>query len=732
MTSKNSFWDSCRENHKRRIWVWIVAVLGQLTAYVGFLMVYLSRIRMRYAQGVYHTYEEYHNVLCRATSEALGFQDRFIFTIIGLAAIIGIQGFSYLHDRRKVDLYHSVPIDKNRRFLAVYLNGIIIYLVSTVISILVGIMVAFAQDAVGGPALSEIGFAFIWNLLFFLVIYHIVILAVMLTGNWLITLCLAGVIAGYEIILYELHEFMQYEYFKTVSQFYIAQKEKLSVVWDYYTKIWDLRNMAWREGIGGLAGEILPYYGKWSILAVVILAAAWFCYRKRPSEAAGKAIAFTKIEPVLKILIAIPVGIGVGIIINQASYGSTLLTVIGMLAGGLIICAAIEVVYDFDIKSMVKHPISGAAALVGIMFVFLIYKNDLLGYDKYVPLESQVDSIALDLDDYGEHWNEDFLYLSLADFHKEHMFITDVESVLTLASKSQQECERYETIKGMTNTDGTTDIRIIPVLYRLKSGREVERRIWIDYANPANKALLNRIVSSDEFKTGNYQVMTDRDSFDQVQAMDYSNGAAVVALWPEDAQELRDAYIKDMERFDFSLATEERPCGRVIFIFPNQRYTRLYVYESFENTIAYLKEQGAYYPVQLNPEDIADITITNNHYELEEEIFNSLSEYNLAMGNSASASAVQYAASLDRKVTVSFDDEEQLAQIVPVIYPSYMSVSWHNDTLEMDKNYEVRVTFKRDTTYPYNKGEYVLYYKFYAGQVPEFVKKATAYHADME
>ena len=730
MTSKNSFWDSCKENQKRRIWVWIVSVLGQLTAYVGFLMIYLSRIRIRYAQGVYRTYEEYHDVMCRATSEALGFQDRFLFTIMGLAAIIGVQGFAYLHDRRKVDLYHSVPVDKNRRFLAVYLNGIIIYLVSTVLSIIAGITMAFTQDAVNGLTLSEIGFAFIWNLLFFLVIYHTVILAVMLTGNWLITLCLAGVFAGYEIILYELHEFMQYAYFETVSRFYIDSEAKLSAVCDYYMNSVDLRNLAWREGVGGLVREILPYYCKWSILAVAILAAAWFCYRKRPSEAAGKAIAFVKVEPALKVFIAIPTSVGIGMIIHNASYGSTLLTVIGMLAGGVIVCAAVEVVYDFDIKSMFKHPVSGGIALVGIMIVFLIYKNDLLGYDKYVPLESQVDSIALDLDDYGEHWNEDFSYLSLADFHKEHMFITDVESVLTLASKSQQDRERFETIKGMTDTDDTTDIRVIPVLYRLKSGREVERKIWIDYANPANKALLNRIVSSDEFKTGNYQVMTDRDSFDQVQAMDYSNGAAVADLWPEDAQKLRDAYIKDMERFDFSLATEERPCGRVFFVFPNQRYTRLYVYESFENTIAYLKEQGAYYPVQLNPEDIADITITNYHYELEEETFNSLSEYNLAMG--ARAEAVQYGTSGNNTVTAVFDDQEQLAQIVPAIYPSYMSVSWHNDTLEMDKNYEVRVTFKRDTTYPYNKGEYVLYYKFYAGQVPEFVKEATAYHADIE
>ena len=51
MTSRNSFWASSKENHKRRIWVWIVAFLGQVASYVGVLTVYLSRIRMWHEEG---------------------------------------------------------------------------------------------------------------------------------------------------------------------------------------------------------------------------------------------------------------------------------------------------------------------------------------------------------------------------------------------------------------------------------------------------------------------------------------------------------------------------------------------------------------------------------------------------------------------------------------------------------------------------------------------------------
>ena len=713
MTSKNSFWDNCRENHKRRIWVWIISVVGQLMAYVGILTVYLSRIRKWYMQGnMYLTYEDYHDAICRATAEALGFQDRFLVTVVGLAFIIGIQGFSYLHDRRKVDLYHSVPVDKNWRFLTVYLNGIMIYLTSTLVSILVGVGVAAVQGAVNGSAMAAIGLAFIWNLLFFLVIYHTVILAVMLTGNRLIAICTAGIFMLYEIILYGLNENMKSIYFETYSTYYVEHTPKLSAVNDYFMNTFELQR---ERDVQIVAEKVLPYCGKWLILALVILAFSWFCYRKRPSEASGRAIAFVKAEPVFKVLTVIPISIGLGIIVRSASYGSTFLTFTSMVAGGVIVCAALEVIYDFDIKSLLKHPVSGGVTIAGIIVVFLIYNNDLLGYDKYVPLESEVDSAVIHLSSYEEFWKEDFTYLSSVDFEKEHMILTDTEPVLALASKCQQEQEHIE---------GMSDFRTVYVMYRLKSGREVGRKFWIDYGNQANEELLNRIVGTKEYKKGAFQIMTDKDSFDQVEAISYSNGATGVALSAEDAQKLRDAYIKDMEKFDFSLARHERPCGQIEISFPNMRRVDLNVYESFENTIACLQSGEAYYPVQLNPADIESISVVNHHYTpAEPESYDNPADYYLAMGKAAASGTT---------VSETFYDEEQFAQIVPVIYPSDLSELWHNDSVEMDADYDIHVTFKKDTTYPYLRNEFSIPYMFYAGQVPDFVAEATALGAKTE
>ena len=153
MTSKNSFWASGRENQRRRAWVWIVTFLGMFVSVMGRLLVNLSRIDQWYGEGrVISIREEYVDALHSISAELLGFNDVLALFSAGMAVIIAMQGFSYLCDRRKVDLYHSVPVDKNRRFAVVYVNGVILFLTSYIANILLGLILAAARGALNGVA----------------------------------------------------------------------------------------------------------------------------------------------------------------------------------------------------------------------------------------------------------------------------------------------------------------------------------------------------------------------------------------------------------------------------------------------------------------------------------------------------------------------------------------------------------------------------------------------------
>lgn len=709
MISRNSFWASCLENHKRRIWVWIVTVMMQLLVYVGVLTVYLSRIRYYNAEGMYRTLEEYRTAFVQAAQDALGFQPFLFFSVAILAVVIGKQGFSYLNDRRKVDMYHSVPVSKTKRFFVIYLNGIVIYLTATLFGLIAGTVVAAAQGAVTGSVLAVIGLAFVWNLLFFLVVYHTMILAVMLSGNSLVSLCLFGVLAAYEPLLYECLIALKSDFFERYSGYIVPVHAKASAFYDYYFHSYDIK---WMETPQEMAETAAPYLGKWLVLALLLFVAAYVCYQRRMSEAAGKAIAFNVFKPVLKIMAALVAGMFVGVIVRDAAYENDVLMLVGMLLGGVVCCAVLEVVYEFDLRCMLRHWVSSVAAVLGVLAVFCIFKFDLLGYDSYVPDADKVESIVfLSNTEYLNYWDENSQYISETEYLMEHMHLTAVEKVLTLARKDQQ--ESYEVMKAP---------RRVEVVYRMKSGRKVERGFYVDFANPANEELLNHIIGSREYREGAYQIVTDPTPFDKVQSITYSNGCTKSILPLEDAQMLREAYLKDLEQMDFSLVRHHFPCGTITFGFPNYMSREYPVYDTYANVLSYLKEQNVYYPVQLDAEDVASVTVTNFHNELYEN------GEEIVVYDSERAAAVYTAKSgayENASVTETFYEPEQIAEILKHIYPSDMQYNWH-DAEEFDSNYNISVEFKKDSDYPYNRAAYYFNYNILAGQVPEFVAEATA------
>ncbi len=715
MTSKNSFWVSCKENHKRRVWVWIVAVLSQLLLYGGVAMIYLSRIKGFYAEGSYRTLQDFKEAMYQAAKDALGFSDNLYGFVFLLGAVIGMQGFSYLYDKRKVDVYHSVPVSKNRRFAVVYVNGLAIWLFANLSGLLLGAAIAASQGAVNAEVLADMGLAFVWNLFMFLAYYHMMILAVMLTGSRFMTVFVFLVFVLYELCVNSLAESMRFAFFKTASNYYLSSQPKLSVAYDCSRNIWDLKRMS---DAASKAGTAMPIVAKWAAIAAVFLGLAYLAYRKRPSEAAGKAVAFPFIEPLLKVAVAVPVALMAGILVYDTSYQNEVLWVAGMLAGGLIFCAAMEVLYDFDIRSLFRHPLSSGIALAGVLAIFCIYKWDLFGYDSYVPAQNKVESIAIAPDGYYDsYYDEELSYVDASVYGKEHMFLTDTAPVLKLAEAAQQ-----------ADIEKMSEQRPVKVLYRLKSGRQTEREIQVDYDDPETAELLNQIFQTKAFKEGIFQAMSDERYCDRVEGIAYTNGAVRVAVPKEEAKRLQDAWNRDMEQFDFKMARKEYPSGMICLEYGNYTQRELFVYDSFENTIAVLEEHEAYYPAQLEAADIDSVTVTCYHNELKEPTVdmpiyrNSRAEAELALGRSSQEldSYVNYA------MQETFYDEEQIAQILPHIYSADVTVPWKSYK-GMEDNYSVEIVFKKDSVYPYQRGNYYFVYNFWAGQVPDFVAEATAY-----
>lgn len=724
MTSKNSFLASCRENHKRRIWVWIVAVLSQLLLYGGMMMIYLSRVKGYQANGDYRNPEGFHEAMCRAARDALAFSDNLYGTIIILAAVIGMQGFSYLFDRRKVDMYHSVPMSKDKRFAVVYLNGIFIYLVANLSGMFLGTQIAVSQGAVSVDVLANAGLAFVWNLFLFLAFYHMMILAVMLTGNRFVTVFVFLTFVLYELAMQGQISSLKSIFFKTYSAYFLEAEPKLSVAYDCVTYIYEIKNA---QDAAAAAAIAMPVVGKWILIAAVLLGLSYFAYRKRPSEAAGSAITFPFMKPVFKVAVAIPVAFLAGELVYDTSYQNELLQVAGMLVGGLIFCAAAEVLFDFDIRSIFKHPLSSGIALAGILAIFSVFKWDLFGYDSYIPAQNKVESIAISTDGYYDsYWDENGEYVDKSEFEKENMFLTDTAPVLALAEAAQG-----------VDPEKLGDARGVQILYRLKSGRQVARAILTDYEDSDTAKLLDQIFRTDAFKKGVFPGIMEEDSCTSLEGITYTNGPAETVIPLEEAERLREAWMRDMEQFDFTFVMHNRPCGILYYDYfnYNQDHTnynqrQFVVYDSFINTISALKELGAYYPMELDAADIESVTVTCYHHELEQDPeaeFRGDPGYELDRRAHGVVEVETWSGEYtDYTVSETFYEEEQIAQLLPHIYCTWIDVPWGRDKT-LDDNYSVEVVFKRNTAYPYRRDSYYFSYAFYAGQAPDFVVEATAY-----
>jgi len=661
-----------------------------------------------YANGGFKTPNAFKEGMCQAARDALGFSDNLYGTIFLLAAIIGMQGFSYLFDRKKVDMYHSVPVSKDRRFAVVYINGIVIYLVANLSGMVLGTVIAASQGAVNMDVLATAGLAFVWNLFLFLAFYHMMMLAVMLTGNRFVTVCAYLTFVLYEYGLQSQISALKRIFFNTYSEYYLGAEPKLSVIYDCTIHIWNIKNA---QNAAAAAAIAMPIVAKWILIGTVFLALAYLAYKKRPSEAAGVAVAFPFMKPVAKVAVAIPVALLAGRMVYDTSYENELLQIAGMLAGGLIFCAAAEVLFDFDIRSIFRHLPSSGVALAGILAIFCIFKWDIFGYDSYIPEQNKVESIAISADGYYDnYWDENQQYLGQGEFEKENMFLTDVSPVLALA----------ESVKG-ADTEQMGDARPVQILYRLTSGRMAARMIRVDYDDPGTEELLNQIFRTDAFKKGVFQGITDETSDADLTRITYSNGPARAVIPVEEAGRLREAWLKDMEQFDFTLVRHNRPCGILYFHYGDYNQRQWVVYDSFENTVSALKKLEAYYPMELDAADIESVTVTCYHNELSQQ--DNAVDYDMQPRAVAETWDAGYT---DYTVSETFYEEEQIAQILPHIYCSWIDAPWA-DYKDLDDNYSLEIVFKRDSTYPYQRDNYYFGYSFYAGQVPDFVAEATAY-----
>ena len=599
MMLKNSFTASMKENSKRRIWVFAISCLILFFYLPVILALRLNDYSQQVALGNMKI-ELLHEVY--ADSVGLSLQT-LVITVI-FAVFIGIQGFSYMFHRKKMDMYVSLPVSRTKRFLVIFIVGYLFFTIPYGISLLISYGIGMAFGVVGPSAICITLLSYVFHCIFFLAVYGIAIIAAMLTGNTLIATFAACILVIYEVAVrlivngYAQQFFDHYYYFSKKA----FLKCLISPVGIYYFFVEGMTesNLILLKTYGVSLGGLFLHMIALSFLFCVI---AGFLNYIRPYEACGRAISFAKTKGFIKIMIVIPVSLGGGLLFYSIAGSSDGFAILGICLGLLISACMIQIIYDFDFRSIIKRKrhIAYAGGITAI--IYIIFYFDLLAYDSYVPKSEQVESAAVYISSgmgYPSYTDDKFEYISPDEYIMENMYLEDVDTICKIATDS-------------TKTTSENNEPNCIVKYRMKNGKDIYRSFFV---TNQDIALLDGIYESKEYKETVYQIYNHEAFYDELAMKTYyCNGGIREELTVDESVNLVKQYKPELMKLNYSNMKKELPKGYISFTYDDgmgKSFEWEYpVYSFMTDSVSYLQKIGVYHENYFNTEDIVSIDVMN-------------------------------------------------------------------------------------------------------------------------
>ncbi|MGL6198280.1 MAG: DUF6449 domain-containing protein [Lachnospiraceae bacterium] len=539
----------------------------------------------------------------------LGPQNSMIFNItIILAVLNGLQGFAYLHSEKRTLFYLGLPLKRSSLFIYNYICGFLAAVIPNIVSriICVFMMKEGQEDALyffqTGILVSALGF---------LLMYHLVILVLVLTGRLWAALLGAGAVlvygtyfVGSVIEKYSNAFFATYYKIDTINDLVVYLSPKI-----LYTNLAGIEDFT--------IGDSWSVQGRTGYLTVMVIAviltgmASLFLFRLRQAESAGKTLAFKKSRGVIKIMLLIPLTLisGYYAMCIPVSGKSIPFLFGGILIGGFLLGGLMEMLEKADVRAFVSNKLStlGIAAvsiLLAGSFVFNIWS-----YDSYLPDSDEIESVAVSI---GGLENTD-MQLEYADTQLNVMALSESDKVNVLSW-----------VSNLSKTDGTS-LTYAAVAYKYSDSKVIYRRYAVTGVEQIEQ--FSPIYESADYKKATIPLAAEQETGRW--SFLWSNGVETYHLAFSDAenQELLDCYQNDLENFNMKQLIEDgNPIGLLKLTPWDEESGRTgYIYPSFQKTIHYLEAKGVHAGSSIEDYNILRIEIRDqegktNNYETGTEI----------------------------------------------------------------------------------------------------------------
>ena len=705
MTSKNLFFKLMRKDLGQRLWAVALIGMGCFFAYP---------VTAAVSAGEIERYEDLKLGLLRYSDqimEWLSFENGMTaFVMMAAALVCGISGFAWLNARSKVDFYHSIPVRREVLFAVDFVNGILIMAVPYVISMIAAACIAVGYG-VDGTKLWPVVFAACGlHLTYFILMYTMVVVAVMLTGNMVVAFlgCVVfssavplavSLIQGYFMVFFRTGMWENWQNFMETGIRFSPVCEYISS-YDAY-----------------INGESMASYVTIALAASVLFTVVGcFLYKKRPSEAAGKAMAFPVTMPVIRVILVLLSAFGLGVFF-WGLRSSTGWAVFGLICGAVICHCTIEIIYHFDFKKLFAHPVQLVGCILVSVAVLFAFRYDWFGYDTYIPDAGKVKCAAVSVDRLDswvsrgyvlkkEDGSYQWKYLE-DDWLLDMMESEDVETICNIAAAGVEQLGERTQDTFVREEEGT--FSRVKICYTMNSGRKVYRSYYMDMDR--NLPLFEKLYASEAYQKASFPLM--KKTADEVADIRWrcggeSSEVRLDTLGKAEKKELLETYQKEFSEMTIEQMKYELPAGLIRFTSEQdvaalswEHFQKVRDSEDYYSYHSYNFAEKDYYPVYLSFKETC--ALLRKYGIMPGEYYDSLDLYAVTVSRWNDKKQVQEQA--------VFDKPEEIERLKKVI--SVPGVQYYNS---MYLQSDLDVVF-----YDRNGEQYSHYAVFPKDQIPDFV-----------
>ncbi len=449
MTSRTSFYNTTiLKKNLSRFWPFMA-----LCAFIGFLLLPASM----------ETYDNYSVV------GSIGTRISHVLPLLifGYAPVCAACVFGYLHKPRSSNMLHALPITRNSLFVSNLLSGLLLFLLPWLAICLITLFIL----AGGGLDVCIVLSIFAVGSMEFLFFYALAVFCMFLCGK-----------TAYSVLTYQ---FLNFVVFFTEGLIVIAVEPFLfginvNTEWgtlsEFSPLVYFMENTIWgfNDKISFYAN--FPdvnlycdwgYLGILSAVGIVLLALAWLLYRKRNMENVGEAVAYPRLRPVFRIVLAFFSALALGLLITAITFseGVSENTATGMhlamLLGGFIGYFGVEMILRKSTRVFQSKIFLGYSLFaVALSLMLFAVRFDWLNIVGYVPDECKHVTLRYTPEYYGSH---------------ESFVLSDSESIDMIRKLHQKIVDNRDTAETyLSYSDSCPDYHV-EFIYELEDGDTVKR-----------------------------------------------------------------------------------------------------------------------------------------------------------------------------------------------------------------------------------------------------------------